>query len=88
MFSKLDLKNTYYLIRIREDDEWKTAFKTHIGYFEYLLMLFGLFNAPVVFRNLVNDLLRDFLYKCVFVYLDDIFIFSKTLDQCFSNGGA
>lgn len=57
------------------------AFKTPIGHFEHLVMPFGLTNALAVFQNLVNDVLRDFLHKSVFVYLDDILIFSKTLDQ-------
>ncbi|KAL4007301.1 hypothetical protein ACER0C_001153 [Sarotherodon galilaeus] len=78
MFSKLDLRNAYHLVRIREGDEWKTAFNTHIGHFEYLVMPFGLTNAPAVFQALVNDVLRDFINRCAFVYLDDILIFSKS----------
>lgn len=75
VFSKLDLRNAYHLIRIREGDEWKTAFNTHLGHFEYLVMPFGLTSAPAVFQSLVNDVLRDLLNKTVFVYLDDILIF-------------
>lgn len=72
IFTKLDLRNAYHLVRIREGDEWKTAFNTHLGHFEYLVMPFGLTNAPAVFQNLVNDVLRDLLNRVVFVYLDDI----------------
>jgi len=72
IFSKLDLRNTYHLVRIRQGDEWKTAFNTPLGHFEYLVMPFGLTNAPAVFQALVNDVLRDFLHNFVFVYLDDI----------------
>ena len=62
-------------MRIREGDEWKAAFNTPSGHYEYLVMPFGLTNAPAVFQGLVNDVLRDILN--VFVYLDDILIFSK-----------
>ena len=53
-FTKLDLWNAYHLVRIREGDEWKTAFNTPQGHYEYLVMLFGLTNTPAVFQALVN----------------------------------
>ncbi len=81
VFSKLDLRNAYHLVRIREGDEWKTAFNTPQGHYEYLVMPFGLTNAPAVFQALVNDVLRDLLNTCVFVYLDDILIFSKSREE-------
>ncbi len=80
VFTKLDLRNAYHLVHIREGNEWKTAFNTPTGHFEYLVMPFGLTNAPAVFQSLVNDVLREFLNKFVFVYLDDILIFSSDLE--------
>ncbi|KAI2657212.1 Transposon Tf2-9 polyprotein [Labeo rohita] len=77
-FTKLDLRNAYHLVRIREGDEWKTAFNTPTGHFEYLVLPFGLSNAPAIFQALVNDVLRDMINKFVFVYLDDILIFSRS----------
>ena len=81
IFSKLDLRNAYNLVRIRQGDEWKTAFNTPNGHYEYYVMPFGLTNAPAVFQALVNDVLRDMLNRFVFVYLDDILIFSRTREE-------
>lgn len=81
IFTKLDLRNAYHLVRIKEGDEWKTGFNTPIGHFEYLVMPFGLTNAPAVFQRLVNDVLRDMLNRFVFVYLDDILIFSRSQQE-------
>ncbi|KAL0149577.1 hypothetical protein M9458_055104, partial [Cirrhinus mrigala] len=79
VFTKLDLRNAYHLVRIREGDEWKTAFNTPTGHFEYRVLPFGLTNAPAVFQALINDVLRDMVNRFVFVYLDDILIFSSSL---------
>lgn len=68
-------------MRIHENDEWKTAFNTPLGHFEYLVMPFGLTNAPAVFQALMNDVLCDMLNHFVFVYLDNILIFSRNLEE-------
>ncbi|EKD01739.1 retrotransposon nucleocapsid protein [Trichosporon asahii var. asahii CBS 8904] len=75
VFTKIDLRGAYHLVRIRAGDEWKTAFRTHL--YEYLVMPFGLCNAPATFQRLVNHVFHDLLESCVVVYLDDILIFSE-----------
>ncbi|XP_060098768.1 zinc finger protein 709-like [Heteronotia binoei] len=79
IFTKLDLRDAYFRVSIKEGDEWKTAFNTPMGQFEYLVMPFGLQGAPGVFMNFINDVLRKYLYQGVVVYLDDIIIYSKDL---------
>ncbi|KAL0159656.1 hypothetical protein M9458_043381, partial [Cirrhinus mrigala] len=79
-FTKLDLRNAYNLIRIREGDEWKTAFSTTTGHYEYSVMPFGLVNSPSVFKAFVNYIFRDMLNRGVIVYIDDNLIFSDTKD--------
>ena len=80
-FTKIDLRGAYNLVRIRPGDEWKTAFRTRYGHFEYTVMPFGLTNAPAVFQHMANDIFRDFLDIFTIIYLDDILIFSKTQEE-------
>ncbi|KAF8748302.1 hypothetical protein RHS01_10955, partial [Rhizoctonia solani] len=77
LFTKLDLRWGYNNVRIKEGDEWKTAFRTKYGLFEYLVMPFGLTNAPAAFQHFMNDLFRNLIDVTVVIYLDDILIFSE-----------
>ncbi|MBW0544406.1 hypothetical protein O181_084121 [Austropuccinia psidii MF-1] len=81
IFSKIDLRGAYNLLRIKAGDEHLTAFRTKYGSYEYLVMPFGLTNAPASFRNLVNDIFADFLNIFVVVYLYDIMVFSSSEEE-------
>jgi hypothetical protein len=81
-FTKLDVRWGYNNVRIKEGDEWKAAFRTNRGMFEPLVMFFGLTNSPATFQTMMNDILQDLIMEGhVCVYLDDILIFTESLEE-------
>lgn len=81
VFTKLDLRGAYNLLRMRSGDEWKTAFRTRHGLYEFLVMPFGLTGAPATFQAAINEVLRPYLDVFVVVYMDDILIFSDDQEK-------
>ena len=76
-FTKFDVREGFYRIRIKEGDEWKTAFKTKYRLFEYTVMPFRLTNAPATFQSVINSALHEYLGIFATAYLDDVLVYSR-----------
>ena len=81
VFSKIDLLSGYHQLKIREQDIPNTAFTTRYGLYEYIIMSFGLTNAPAYFMNMMNKVFMEFLDKFVVVFIDDILVYSKNEEE-------
>jgi hypothetical protein len=81
IFSKIDLREGYHQVRIKDEYISKTTFRTSYGHYEFTMVPFGLLNAPIVFMCLMNGVFREYLDKFVIVFLDDILVYSKSEEE-------
>jgi hypothetical protein len=81
IFTKIDLKAEFNLVRVEKGDEWKTAFRTRYGLYEYTVMPFGLANTPATFQEAMETIFSDMLDRGLLIYMDDFLIYSETEEE-------
>ena len=81
MFSKIELWSGYHQVIIKDEDIFKTAFRTRYGHYEFVVMPFGITNAPAIFVCLMNNVMHKYLDKFVVIFIDDILIYSKSEEE-------
>ena len=81
MYSKIDLRSRYHQLRVQKGDVPKNAFKTRYGHYEFLVMLFGLTNAPTAFMDLMNRVFQPYLDRFIIVFINDILVYSCSLEE-------
>jgi len=85
VYTKIDLCYAYYLAYIADDDECKTAFRTHYRSFKWSIIPFGFINTPTVFQQFINDLFSNLLDVCIMIYLDNILIYSNNMSRYYQH---